>query len=631
MVGYSRLVGIDEPGTLDRQRQVRAEIIDPLIADYGGRIVKTTGDGILVEFASVVSAVACAADIQGAMAAREMHLAADDRIRYRIGINIGDIVIDGDDILGDGVNVASRLEQLAEPGGICVSGKVVEEIANKLDLTVTFIGNRKLKNIATPVPAYHVDRRGSADRRRRRRAPAALPKRWAIVGVAILLLVGGSAAWVRLGSSPDDTLRVEPADDSSSGTPLVAVLPFVNLSDDPEQEWFVDGMTADLITDLSAIAGLRVVSRNAVFGYKDARADARQLAEELHASHVLEASVRRAGDQLRVNAELIDAKTGRQLWADRYDERVNDIFAVQDRLTRRVIDALEVTLTDDDEQELSTTDTANAAAYEAFLRGREHFRRYTPEDFALARDYFERAVDLDPAYGHAHAALALVHYRAFEQGWSRALGLGWHTSRMRAGQHMEEAWQHPTPLAHRVAAEMFLRVNRNEDALDHAEKAVELGPNDPENRASLAQVLIFLGRGQEAIELIDEAIRLDRHYPAEYLYLRGLAYFGLGEFDLAVADMLGVQARTPANHRAKVVLAASYGHLGRTDEAGDALDAYWAAETATGHHGQIDNDSLRHWWPFAQEDDMMRLLDGLAEVEATSPAVPFRLRDDQER
>jgi len=616
MVGYSGLMEADEAGTIAGHKALRKELIDPKIAEHGGRIVKTMGDGILAEFPSVVAAVACAVDMQRAIQEREAELPRDRRIQYRVGVNLGDIIVDGDDILGDGVNVASRLEALAEPGGICIPGKVLHEVRNKLDVGYEFIGERKVKNIETPVPAYRVRLEPEAagtivgeDRTDRGwRRPAML------LITAGIILVAGSVAWWWQVRAP----RVEPADLLKVATPVrdkpsIAVLPFANLSDDTEQEWFVDGMTEDLITDLSKISGLIVIARNSAFTYKGKDVNAHEVAADLNVSHILEGSVRRAGDQLRINVQLIDASTGSHLWADRYDESMDNVFALQDRVTRRVVSALAVTLTASDEQRLTVEGTTSVAAYEAFLRGWEHVRRFTPEDFAAARNYFEKAVEFDPEYGRAYAALAMIYYRAFELKWARELGVGWDVARLRAGSYLQRALENPTPLAYRVQSDIYLRVKRSDDALERAERALALDPNDPENQVAVAKSLIFLGREEEAIELIETAMNFEVHYPSEYLYLLGLAYFGLERYEEAASNFEEALVRNPENYRIKGPLAASYAYLEREDDARLAFQDYYGEEPPS-HYGRWSEEDMWLRWPYKDQADWDRLKKGLTEA-----------------
>ena len=326
VAGYSRLMGVDEEGTLATLKASRREIIDPKIVEHRGRIVKTTGDGALVEFASAVDAVRCAMEIQRAMAERNAHIPEDRRFEFRIGINVGDIMIDDDDIYGDGVNIAARIETLASPGAICLSDNAYQQIKGKLALDVSDMGERQLKNIAQPVRVHSV----------------------------------------RDGSATAGPTTLAPPD-----KPSIAVLPFTNMSGDPEQEYFSDGISEDIITDLSKIAGLMVISRNSCFTYKGRAVDTRTVGRDLGVRSVLEGSIRRSGNRVRITAQLIDAATGGHLWAERYDRDLTDLFAVQDDVTRRIVDALKVTLSATEKARLADSGSPQFDAYDCFMRGRE--------------------------------------------------------------------------------------------------------------------------------------------------------------------------------------------------------------------------------------------------------------------
>ena len=426
VVGYSRLMGVDESGTLARLKTHREEIIDPKIAGRHGRIVKLMGDGVLVEFASVVNAVQCAADIQRAMADRNADVAEERRIELRIGINLGDIIVDGDDIHGDGVNVAARLQEMAEPGGTCVSGVVFDAAKDKLDVGFKDLGPQALKNIAEPVRAYRVLPRSAAVVGERAATKPARPRRWAIPAGAAVVVIA-VAAGVVIWQEPW-VERVEPASVELMAFPLpdkpsIAVLPFTNMSDEPGQEWFADGMTDDLITDLSKNPALFVIARNTSFQYKGQAVDVKTVAEELGVKYVLEGSVRRADGQVRINAQLIDAITGGHVWAERYDGRMKDIFALQDKVTRQIVAAMAGELTPDEERGAVIAETDSVEAYDAFLQGWERLGLFTPENLASAVSSFEKAIELDPEYGRAHAALALSYLRAVRTRWFRHLGM----------------------------------------------------------------------------------------------------------------------------------------------------------------------------------------------------------------
>ena len=404
--GYSRLMFADEEATLKTLKTYR-EVMDNLIARQNGRLVGTAGDSVLVEFGSTVEAVRCAMSIQEDLAVRNEELAEDRRMRFRIGINVGDVMVDGDDLFGDGVNVAARLEGLAEPGGICISGSAFDQVKNKLSIGFEDIGPQQVKNIAEPVPAFRVLPGPVAV------AAGGTPivaKRWrnpAIAAAVVVVLGAGGVAWWQPWAPDVEPASIDRMAFKLPEKPSIAVLPFVNLSGDKEQEYFADGMTDDLITDLSKISGLFVIARNSVFTYKGKPVKVRQVAEELGVRYVLEGSVRRIGDQVRINAQLIDATTGGHLWAERYDGSLNDVFGLQDKVLRKVVAALAAKLTPVAQVERAQQETDSAEAYDAFLRGWSHYRRGAPDDYAKAIPYFEKAIELDPDYSRAYAALVV--------------------------------------------------------------------------------------------------------------------------------------------------------------------------------------------------------------------------------
>src|SRR5215813_8779894 len=358
IVGYSRLMGVDEEGTLERLKALRRELVDPKIKEYRGRIVKTTGDGMLVEFASVVDGVRCAVDIQREMAERNAEVPAERRIELRMGINVGDIIIDEGDIYGDGVNVAARLEGLAEPGSICVSRVVRDQVRDKLDFSFDDKGEQQVKNIARPVRVYSIAARASKQQTGQPSMPQPSPP------------------------LPDK--------------PSIAVLPFQNLSGDPDQEYFADGIVEDIITALSRNRAFFVISRNTTFTYKGPAVDVGKVARQLGVRYVLEGSVRRAGSRVRITAQLIDAMSGRHLWADRYDRELADVFAVQDEIARTITGELAPGIIAAEMQQAQRKDASQLDAWDRTMRAHWHIRRFTREDMAEARCLLDEAIDLDP-------------------------------------------------------------------------------------------------------------------------------------------------------------------------------------------------------------------------------------------
>ncbi len=575
VVGYSRLMAADEAGTLTSLKALRRELIEPKTAEYHGRVVKLMGDGTLMEFGSVVDAVNFAVDVQQALAERNAKVPEDRRITYRIGINIGDIIVEGDDIYGDGVNVASRLEGLAEPGGICVARNVYNQVKGKVDTTFEDLGEQQVKNIPEPVQVFKFLLGAPVTENVAVAAPVATwSRRWPLVagGLAVLVLAAGIVLWQQPWAP-----REEPASEADMAFPLpdkpsIAVLPFNNMSDDASQEYFADGMTEDLITDLSKISGLFVIARNSSFSYKGQQVKVRQVAEELGVRYVLEGSVRRAGDEVRINAQLIDATTGGHLWADRYDGTMDDVFDLQDRVTEQIVAALAVNLTGEEQASQARHGTENAAAHDAYLQGWAHYKLLTPEALATAVPFFEEALRLDPNYAQAHAALASLYWDVLQNDWAFDLNMPSSRAENRANEHLEEALKAPTPLAHALQSRMLASWGFYDDAVAEAEQAVALDGNDAAAHAGLAEALVLAGKPAKAIDAIETAMRLDPHHPPNYLITLGAAQFGMEEFGAAAATFERAVKRNPDNEIPFIYLASAYGHLGRIEDADNAID-----------------------------------------------------------
>jgi adenylate cyclase len=569
-VGYSRLSQADEEGTRARFQTDLHEIFEARIGEHHGRLVKTMGDGLLVEFHSVVDALRCAIEIQRAKTGQNASIPADRRLEFRIGINLGDVIVEGDDIHGDGVNIAHRLQSLAEPGGVMLSGTAYDHVKTKVEIAYTFLGERLLKNIAEPVRVYCALPEPAVGKAIiARKEPHKSRRRSISAGAALLLCATVVVAlWLRqwgAGFGPALPLPAEPS---------IAVLPFANMSGDPRQEYFADGMTDDLITDLSQVSGLFVIGRNSSFAYKGEAVDIRQVSRELGVRYVLEGSIQRSADHVRINAQLIDATTGGHAWAERYDGSLSDIFALQDKVTRSVADALALRLTGVEYVSQSRRETTVPAAYDAFLRGLEHYRNSTPEGYATAILDFEEATKLDPAYGRVHAAIAMIYIQSVGNGWSGFLGITAREALARARKYLEDAKKHPTATAHQVAAYILLEDARVDDALSEIKEAIALDPGDSSSYALMGFVLTSAGRPSDAIRYIDTAMRLDPHPPAVFMFYRGLAEFDLEQFDAAVSFLEQATRAGPDDQFPFLVLSATYGYLGRKHDALSAIGRY---------------------------------------------------------
>ena len=470
VVGYSRLMGLDEAGTLSRLNALRRELIDPAIAAHSGRVVKLMGDGALVEFASAVDAVTCAIEIQRQLREQEAGGSEADPIRFRIGINVGDIIIEGEDILGDGVNIAARIEGIAEPGGISISEDAWRQVQGKVAVNFVDAGEQSLKNIARPVRVYRLE-------------------------------LGAKAA------SASEAQRPTPAPPDK---PSIAVLAFNNMSGDPEQEYFSDGISEDIITDLSKLSELHVIARNSTFTYKGKPVDVKQVGRDLGVRYVLEGSVRKAGNRVRVTGQLIDAASGEHIWADRFDRDLTDIFAVQDELTREIISALKIKLTPEQKNRLVRRNTIEEEAYDLFLRAREHTWQATRTGSIEARDLLERAVTINPDFAAAHASIAATHVNDYANGWAAIPEQSLQTAleiAERAVQLDEEE-----PQAHEVLA-VALFFHRDLDrALAEARRCLALAPSSPARTYSIARILTCSGDPASAIKMIDASMRLDPLY-----------------------------------------------------------------------------------------------------------------------
>jgi len=612
VVGYSRLTEIDEEGTIARLKKLREELFEPLVANHRGRLVKLMGDGALVEFASAVDAVRCAVETQRLASARNMELPADQRIELRIGVNLGDIVIDGDDILGDGVNVAARLEGIAEPAGVCVSAKVHDEVRGKVDVVFDDLGSVQVKNIAQPIRVY----RARINRGGRSKAPPVRLRRKHLVAVATTVLAGAIAILVGgyyLASSDRGIVsrKAGPQSISSlSDKPSIAVLAFQNMSDDPSQEYFADGIAEDIITDLSKLSGLYVIARNSSFQYKGQNVDVKRIGRDLGVKHVLEGSVRRAGDQVRITAQLVDAETGSHIWAERYDGTLSDVFSVQDRVSGQIIGALKVQLTPTERREVDAHATEEPAAYDAYLRGLKllaELKRIDVSANSAAQLEFAEAIRLDPNFALAYAGLA----------WAKWLYATTIAIPLEPADQIFELAEssialRDNALAHRTLSKQHFSLDtwfaRTTGQLDLAvaelEAAQRLQPTDPDILADLATVLSFVGRPDEALTLIQRAVQLNPNHPDWYFLASGIALLLTQNPTPAAEHLRKWSEINPSWHVPYIFLAAALANAGNQDGAKEALarfdELYYRGSTKTLRF-------VRYSWPMAAEQEKIFL------------------------
>jgi len=603
-------MGDDEMATIETLTAYR-ELMSGCIEQYGGRVVDSPGDNLLAEFVSVVDAIECAADIQEKLKFQNEELPETRRMVFRIGVNLGDVIQDGDSIFGDGVNITARMEGLAEAGGICISGTAYDHVKNKSHFGYEFMGKQNVKNISDPVRAYRVLTRPEDDGTLKYKVKRDDPKhrrRVHLVTIAIVVaVIIGMVVWKhqmdKKGRKPPIVRLLEKHRALKlPDKPSIAVLPFTNMSGDIEQDYFSDGMTEDLITDLSQISGLFVISRNSVFTYKGKAVKIEQVAKDLGVQYVLEGSVRRVNDQVRITAQLIDAKTGHHVWADRYDRDIKDIFALQDEVTGKIVEALAVTLVADEHARLTKKGTDNLGAYDLVLRGSSHLRRFTKESNELAQEMFEQAVQFDPNYTAAYAGLVWTRLMAWMYGWSHdpkllddALELG------KKAVSLDES----SPQGHVILGNVYLWKKRHKEAIAEFEKAVSLNPNDADALSSLGGALIFSGLPEKALGYLEKAIRLNPNYPEYYIFNLGQAFFQLKMYEEAVMALRKTIIKNPNFMPAHYVLAACYGHLGKQEAARSKAEE--VKRMIPGFSIKGSSEIL----PFKDEDDFEHFAEGL--------------------
>jgi adenylate cyclase len=608
VVGYSRLMEADEAGTHARLKALRKELIEPAIARNKGRIFKLTGDGALVEFPSAVGAVLAAAEIQRAVAEHEAGRPTDERIGFRIGINLGDVIIEDDDIYGDGVNIAARLEGLAEPGGICVARTVYNQVKGKVDFGFAPAGEHRVKNISEPVSVYRAVLDGARWRPVRRGSVSWRRYTIAAAAAAIAAIIAGGALW---SFYPRPEPPAEAASDKSEplklpSKPSIAVLPFANLNDDPDQDLFIDGLTNDIITDLSKFSTLFVIAANSTFRYKGKPAKVQDVARDLGVRYVLEGSVQRADDTLRVNAQLIDATTGAHVWAERYDREAKDFFAVQNEITRNVVGVIyplgegRGKLQKAELERVGRTPTESLEAYDYLLQGVAYHDRFTKEDNLRAREMYEKAIELDPGYAFAISKYALTYFLEYWWSWTDspedALKEAMKAAERAIAADPNEPW------AHYALASVYLIQKKHDQAIPAFQKAHELNPNDAQLVTEYGWALALAGRTEEGIPLMYEAIRLNPYHPEWYWVSLGEGYFVAGEYQEAIAELEKITQ--PWSHVYKV-FAANYAQVGRLADARGAVARFLELEP------QVTLELAVETMPFKRQEDSDRFREAL--------------------
>jgi len=567
VVGYSRLMERDEAGTLAALKERRKAVLEPLVARHQGRVFKVAGDGVLVEFASAVNAVQCAVELQQAMAAANGEQPDDRRIVLRVGVNLGDVMVEGGDLYGDGVNIAARLESLAEPGGILVSGTAHDYVRNKVKVGFDDLGTQALKNIAEPVRAYRV------------------------TGTPVVTITPHKA---------------------TTDKPSIAVLPFTNMSGDPEQEYFSDGITEDIITELSRFRTLSVIARKTSFQFRGSQRDIRRIGQAVAARYVVEGSVRKAGERIRVTAQLIDTSTGAHVWAQRYDRKLIDLFAVQDDVTRCIVGAATTRLEEDYLRRLERRPTESLQAYDYCLRGRECIKQASAEGMAEARRYFELAIEADPLYARAYSGLAYVcNMSTSYSGW----GIPFDDAYAQAFEFAKKAvvLDDTDNMPHITLGWVLMWRGNYVESRREFDRALELNPSDADALVYRAHHLIYTGEAEQAIETVQRAIHLNPLRPHSYMVVLRGAYLLARRCKEAIAAGEGVPDSWP---EAPIMMAVAYAYDGQLEKAKAAADrfvsnirAIWAGDPSAGPAEYVK------WWlcdnPYQFQADIDYLLAGV--------------------
>ncbi len=560
--GYSRLMGEDELATIETLKKYR-EVMAELIERFQGRVVDSPGDNVLAEFSSVVDALECAVEIQKELKVRNDELSEDRRMEFRVGINLGDIVEDGKRIYGDGVNIAARVESLADGGGICISGTAYDQIGKKLALGYEYLGEQTVKNIEKPIRAYRVLTEPEAAGKVIGEV-GARPRQWrrtAIAAVVVLALVPGALLIWNLYLRPPS---IEP---TSPDKPSIAVLPFDNLSGDPEQEYFSDGITNDIITDLSKFRGLLIIGSNTVFTYKGKPVKAKKVSQELGVRYVVEGSVQKADDKVRINAQLIDTATGHHLWAERYERNLKDIFALQGEIVQTIVATLAIKVDKAEIARAMRKDTTSLEAYDYVMRGWQYLSRRTRSANVKAKEMFLKAIELDPDYGVAYWALGWTKFMNATRGWTEFFPQAMQQAQDLAKKALSLEESNAGP--HRLLGTCYLFQGEYDLAISELRRAIELNPNSPSGYHTLGMGLLYAGLTDDAIKALETALRLNPNKNNTNFFL-GLGYYLRGRYDDAIRVLKRGLSREYNFVELHIAIAASYAQAGRLEDAADA-------------------------------------------------------------
>jgi TolB-like protein/class 3 adenylate cyclase/Tfp pilus assembly protein PilF len=607
--GYSRLMQADEEATIQRLTTYRTAMTT-LIQQYRGRLVDAPGDNLLAEFGSVVDAVNCAVEIQRELAERNAELPEERRMQFRIGVNLGDVFEEGERIYGDGVNIAARMESMAKAGGICVSGTVYDSIVNKLGLEYENLGEQTVKNILEPIRSYRVLSYPGAAAHRVVKAKRAVRRKWrkAALAIAAVLIIGVGAVGIWYFFMRPAQFSIETASEEKMAFPLpdkpsIAVLPFVNMSGDPNQEYIADGFTEQIITTLSRVSDVFVIARTSAFTYKGKPVKIKQISEELGVRYVLEGSVQRSGDKIRIPAQLIDALSGTHLWAERYDRHVEDIFAIQDEISLKVLTEIQIKLTEGEDARLFAIGSRNLTAYLTYMQALEQIYRMNKDGVILAQQLLEEAIALDPQFPAAYVFLAHTHTMAVRLGYSKSP----QQSLLQASQLAEKALalDDSYSLAYALLCTVHSLMRQHEKAIELGERAITLNPNNAMSHALLGVALAFGGKPTEAIPVLEKALRLDP-IPESWIFDGlGFAYHQIGQYEEAIKSYNKALRRSPNDLYAHINLTASYSETGRLEKA-----RVQAAELLK-INPKFSLSAFAKAYPFKNQDDLERFVDAL--------------------
>jgi adenylate cyclase len=619
IVGYSRLTDLDERGTHARVKAL-LEALNELITKHGGKTIKTTGDGALVTFDSIVHAVECAIEAQAELAQRPDDAPDPLKLKMRIGVNLGDIIVDGGDVYGHGVNIAVRLQEVAQTGSVYVSRAVVDYVQGKIAARFDPVGKIALKNILEPVEAFKVVA-GAAPERVLPPPPKRRPSIKQLsgaVGFLIALAVATAGYWYPGARNANPVASLAAVAPSVPREDSIAVMPFVDLGGQAESELIVDGVFDDLITDLSKLGELTVLAANAVSSYKGQTVAPLTVASELDVRYVLEGSIRRVDQDLRINVRLIDSREGRNVWAQSYSGPITDVFDFQDNMVQNVVSSLAIKVSENERSRILARETDSIPAYEAFRRGQAAFLLKTPEGLPVALAEFRKAIGLDPNYGQAYAGIGQVYWNAWVWGWESSVEETSETAPTLANEYLLKALERPSATAYQLASDMNLYARKFDDSLEFARLAVDFAPGDPSSHVVMAEALIYAGRPAEAVAWVEAANRLERDAakepPPYNVWVLGVAFFGQGQYSEAIALFENALKTNPDDFAPAAPLAAAHWHLAEAAGADSAAAAGHRAQAAaalkTYYEGWPDAniEEMIVYWPFRDKADEERLV-----------------------